>query len=256
VTWDSVEKHAKVMTFSASKCVHNLLQTSILLGKLIATVGTKKNSAAPQSLRRPLRGAWPNNSLHNLLTTHPATLFHTIPAGWACKPKKDVIGVIGVCHMQTYVNKKVWRHMDLRAHIRNTGTSSDKIAFSGSLRHKRDASFAHCEARIWDVLQYACLCRRSDEMLWEHIAVLTPGVTELNWRVLIATCKQLVWSNRIARNMPIWVLCLILGSGPGAALPLEVTGSGGRSLFHTGLPGGPRSLYYLSYYYYLIYLFP
>jgi hypothetical protein len=47
---------------------------------------------------------------------------------------------------------------------------------------------------------------------------------ELNWRVLIATCKQLVWSNRIGRNMPIWVLFLILGSGPVVALPLEVIG--------------------------------
>jgi len=28
---------AKVMTFTASKCVHNLPQTSIQLGKLIAT---------------------------------------------------------------------------------------------------------------------------------------------------------------------------------------------------------------------------
>ncbi len=28
----------------------------------------------------------------------------------------------------------------------------------------------------------------------------------LDWRVLIATCKQLVWSIRIGRNMPIWVL--------------------------------------------------
>jgi hypothetical protein len=79
---------------------------------------------------------------------------------------------------------------------------------------------------------------------------------KLNWRVLIATCKQLVWSIRIGRNIPIWVLHLILGSGPGAAFPLEVTGSGGRSLFYTGLPGDPRSLYYLSYYYYLIHLFP
>ncbi len=33
----------------------------------------------------------------------------------------------------------------------------------------------------------------------------------LNWRVLIATCKQLVWSIRIGRNIPIWVLCT--GSG-------------------------------------------
>jgi hypothetical protein len=27
----------------------------------------------------------------------------------------------------------------------------------------------------------------------------------LNWRVLIATCKQLVWSIRIGWNIPIWV---------------------------------------------------
>jgi hypothetical protein len=31
---------------------------------------------------------------------------------------------------------------------------------------------------------------------------------------------------------------------------------GVRSLFYTELPGDPRSFYYLSYYYYLIYLFP
>ncbi len=33
---------------------------------------------------------------------------------------------------------------------------------------------------------------------------------ELNWRVLIATCKQLVWSIRIGRNIPIWVLHVTL----------------------------------------------
>ena len=57
--------------------------------------------------------------------------------------------------------------------------------------------------------------------------------------VLIATCKQLVWSIRIGRNMPIWVLWLIPGSGPGAALPLEVTGCGVRSLLYTELPERP-----------------
>jgi len=31
--------------------------------------------------------------------------------------------------------------------------------------------------------------------------------------VLIVTCKQLVWSNRIGRNMPIWILCLRIRSG-------------------------------------------
>jgi hypothetical protein len=57
-----------------------------------------------------------------------------------------------------------------------------------------------------------------------------PCIRVLNWRVLIATCKQLVWSIRIGRNIPIWVLCLILGSGPGAALPLEVTGPCSRAI--------------------------
>jgi hypothetical protein len=52
-------------------------------------------------------------------------------------------------------------------------------------------------------------------------------VTKNEW-VLIITCKQLVWSTRIDRNMPIWILCLILGSGPGADLPLEVTGPWSR----------------------------
>jgi hypothetical protein len=46
----------------------------------------------------------------------------------------------------------------------------------------------------------------------------------MNEWVLVPTCKQLVWSTRIGRNMTIWILCLILGSVPGAALPLEVTG--------------------------------
>jgi hypothetical protein len=81
-------------------------------------------------------------------------------------------------------------------------------------------------------------------------------VCDENKKVLIATCKQLVWSNRIGRNMPIWVLWLMLGSGPGADLPLELTGYGVGSLFYTELPGDPRSFYNLSFYYYLIHLFP
>ncbi len=72
----------------------------------------------------------------------------------------------------------------------------------------------------------------------------------MNEWILIASCKQLVWCTRIGRNMPIWILCwilcLILGSGPGAALPLEVTGCGVGILFYTGLPGDPRSFYILS----------
>ena len=69
-----------------------------------------------------------------------------------------------------------------------------------------------------------CVCKRDGLPANHHWYSL------LNWRVLIATCKQLVWSIRIGRNIPIWVLCLILGSGPGAILPLEVTGSCSRAI--------------------------
>jgi hypothetical protein len=70
--------------------------------------------------------------------------------------------------------------MNFRAHIRHTATSSDKIAFSDSLRHQRDASFAHCEARIrpGKFCSMHVSAGDSHEILWEHIAVLTPGVTD------------------------------------------------------------------------------
>ncbi len=62
---------------------------------------------------------------------------------------------------------------------------------------------------------------------------------------LIDTCKQLVWSTRIDRNMTIWILCLILGSGHD-----EVTAGGDGvwvgSLFYTGFQGDLRSFYILS----------
>ncbi len=77
---------------------------------------------------------------------------------------------------------------------------------------------------------------------------------EEEW-VLITTCKQLVWSTRIVRNMPIWILCLILGSVPGATLSVEVTGCGCVACSIQGSRATlGRSIYYLSYYNYLIYL--
>jgi hypothetical protein len=48
---------AKVMTFTAAKCGHNLPQTSLLLGKVIPTSNQKKKLAAPQGLRPPMHGA-------------------------------------------------------------------------------------------------------------------------------------------------------------------------------------------------------
>ncbi len=58
-------------------------------------------------------------------------------------------------------------------------------------------------------------------ILWNFEGTTSPIV--MNEWVLTSTCKQLVWSTRIGRNMPIWILCLILGSGPGEALTMEVT---------------------------------
>jgi hypothetical protein len=69
---------SKVMTLAASKCVHNLPQTSILLGKLITTEGTKKISAAPQGLWRPLHCACLTPYFIKYWTTHPGSLFHTL----------------------------------------------------------------------------------------------------------------------------------------------------------------------------------
>jgi hypothetical protein len=64
----------------------------------------------------------------------------------------------------------------------------------------------------------------------KHILSSPENMSRMNEWVLISTCKQLVWSTRIGRNMPIWILCLILGSGLGADLPLEVTGTYFRAI--------------------------
>ena len=49
---------------------------------------------------------------------------------------------IGVCHIQTNMNKKASEHMNFRAHTRNAAISTDKSAFSGSSHNQRDCSFA------------------------------------------------------------------------------------------------------------------
>jgi hypothetical protein len=66
---------------------------------------------------------------------------------------------------------------------------------------------------------WVCVCT----LLWVCFTIIF-----MNEWVVIVTCKQLVWSTRIDRNMPFWILCLILGSDPGTDLPLEVTGSCSR----------------------------
>jgi len=53
--------------------------------------------------------------------------------------------LIGVCHMQTYVNKKACKPMNLRTHSRNEAKLTDKMAFSDSTHDQRDCSFRHAE---------------------------------------------------------------------------------------------------------------
>ena len=67
------------MTFTSSKCVHHLAQTSILLGKLIDTKESKKKFGCTTGSPRPMHGASINMSLNNWLTTHLGSLFHTMP---------------------------------------------------------------------------------------------------------------------------------------------------------------------------------
>ncbi len=43
----------------------------------------------------------------------------------------------------------------------------------------------------------------------EGSGISTVSFRELHEWVLIVTCKQLVWSTRIGRNMPIWILCIL-----------------------------------------------
>jgi hypothetical protein len=57
------------------------------------------------------------------------------------------------------------------------------------------------------------LCMRSWDTIVCNLKVLVYEVLRMNEWVLIATCKQLVWSNRIGRNMPIWVLLIVWNSG-------------------------------------------
>jgi hypothetical protein len=64
---------------------------------------------------------------------------------------------------------------------------------------------------IWNT--EPCCCPYRSQSCWSSDSVYPPSkikVSELvkhcHWIDSIATCKQLVWSIRIGRNMPIWVL--------------------------------------------------
>ncbi len=56
---------------------------------------------------------------------------------------------------------------------------------------------------VWSGESWAEL-ERLGEKWWKGLII------KLNEWVLIATCKQLVWSTRIGRNMPIWILTYLI----------------------------------------------
>ncbi len=58
--------------------------------------------------------------------------------------------LVGVCHMQTYENKKACSHMNLRAHTRNEARSPEKRAFL-------DSSHDQCDERLTDAKDIAGL---------------------------------------------------------------------------------------------------
>ena len=84
-----------------------------------------------------------------------------------------------VCHMHTYDHRKIPKHINSRTPTRNTTNSPDKIAFSGSLRRQRVGCFAHCEGHIgwWFLFSMHVCAGDSDQMLYQHIPVLTPDIT-------------------------------------------------------------------------------
>ncbi len=132
----------------------------------------------------------------------------------------------------------------------SAGPSAD---LSGSARTRR---------KMVCLLVFVVVIYFHSKLMWSKLlgyTVDTCGLLLLEPRMSATckqvTCKQLVWSTRIGRNMTIWILCLILGSDPGAASTLEVTGCGVGSLFYTGFQVDPRSSLYTIYLIIIIILF-
>jgi hypothetical protein len=74
-----------------------------------------------------------------------------------------------------------------------------------------------------------------------HILLYHSWLILLNWRVLIATCKQLVWSIRIGWNMPIWVLLRKETSGKSTHSRKIILGPG--AYWESVWPGGTSRNY-------------
>ena len=107
--------------------------------------------------------------------------------------------LIGVCHIHTYVHRKIHRHINSRAHTRNTVNSPDKIAFSDSFRHQR----VGCIGWWFACIMHVC-AGGSDQMLYQHIPVLTPDITtfcsslppsflDIVVRLVMFRCFDVVW---------------------------------------------------------------
>jgi hypothetical protein len=121
---------------------------------------------------------------------------------------------LGSSHTITHTNKK---------NIRDMYADGNVVYWSQSPPWQtRTNFFVYYEVIKWELKRRPIYECRYDERLkvkvegstrltyigfrggLEHLKIETRLVDE-NWIDLIATCKQLVWSIRIGRNMPIWV---------------------------------------------------
>jgi hypothetical protein len=74
---------------------------------------------------------------------------------WCDKEGRNLITsqeLIGICHMQTYANKKTCRHMNLRAHTTHAVKSPDRILFSdSSIVNEMEVLFTVKDITDWGV---------------------------------------------------------------------------------------------------------
>ena len=79
---------------------------------------------------------------------HLASWTCTFFKRWCDKEGRNLItsqDLIGIFHMQTYTNKKTFRHMNLRTHTTHTVKWPDRNLLSDSSQRQWDGSFVHCE---------------------------------------------------------------------------------------------------------------
>ncbi len=129
--------------------------------------------------------------------------------GWASEEASDL--VVPPMNLMMYMHLRVFEYTS------NTLITSfeymELILASGTLKNFRFLMRSCLSTDRAPVIKLICSTFQS----WRCITVLMAlrrdtywfSVVWMNEWVLIGTCKQLVWSTRIGRNMPIWILSLV-----------------------------------------------